>query len=251
MRIASHALSVVLMAAALAACADLNKETTNLIEPDPLKARIRVFNATNTNVNFAANGAAATALNTNRPYGGTACFVVDPATPGLSIVQNVSGADIPLPTSTTFEAGKSYMIVLYNPTTTTTNFGYAIWDVDGGAFTPHADSAGLRAFNAAPASGTAAIDLYVNPPAVAPATEPALTTMTPQNANVAVGALGSFFNVQAGSSYQYRVMRNNVKTGTALINTTNTLVKGEKATVIIGLPATGTTTLRATSTQGC
>lgn len=247
MRIAFHA-AAVLSLAAIAACGDFGEETFNPIAPDPAKARIRIFNATNTPVNMSANGEAAIALNSNLPHGGTRCFVVNPASPGLKVVQT-GGAEIPLPSSASFEAGKNYMVVLFNPTTTTTNFSYAIWDVDGGSFTPHADSAGLRVFNAAAPAGS--IDLYVNPPAVAPATEPALNTMTAQNRNVAVGSLGNFFNVQAGSSYQYRVTRAGVNTGTPLVNTSNTLVRGEKATVIISLPAVGTTTLRANTTQGC
>jgi hypothetical protein len=259
MRIARHAVFAGLLVA-VAACGDTNKETFNPLSPDPTKALVRMFNATNVAVNFAAGGEPATTLNSNLGYGGSRCFQVDPANPALVIETSevTSGtppvttpaAPIAFTTTPALTAGESYMVVLYNPTTATTpTFSTAIWDVnEPSAFTPHADSSGLRAFNAAPTAG--ALDLYVNAPAVAPATEPALAAELRKETNLPVGTLGSFFNVAGGATYQYRATRTGV-TSTTLVNATNTVQKGEKATVILGRPASGTTTVRGTTTQGC
>lgn len=248
MRFALKALSVALMAAAVA-CGDTNDETFNPLVPDPTKARIRMFNATNTALTFAANSEPAVALNSNLGYAGSRCFNVDPANPGLSIVTTTAGTPLTLPTTPTLAAGKQYMLVAYNPTTTASNISTIMWDVDEPAFTAHADSAGLRVFNAAPTAG-AGIDLYLNTPAVSPAPEPALTSSIRRVTNLPVGTLGAFFNATANASYQYRVTRTGVTSAT-LLNTTNTLVKGENSTLIIGLPASGTTTVRGTTTGGC
>ena len=87
--------------------------------------------------------------------------------------------------------------------------------------------------------------------AVAPATAPALTASIRVATNVAIGAAMSYIPVPGTTSFQYRITKTGV-TASTLIDATQTVVKGEAATIILGIPSlTAATTFRSFSAGGC
>jgi hypothetical protein len=237
--------------ATVTACGKEGAETFNPITPNLSKVRVRVINATNTNLDFAIPTGDFIGHNTNVSHGNSRCLEIDPGQT-IRIQQFLTKAPLADPPTTTFKAGEVHAILVYNPTTTATNFAYMTWLADA-QNTPPADSGGLRIVNANPGSPTSAggaVDLYLNLPA---SPTPALTAAIRKATNVPVGSASAYFPVPGRVSYQVRVTRTgSTTTANTIITTTATVLETENTTLVLGIPSiVAPTTHRIFSTGGC
>jgi hypothetical protein len=236
--------------AALTACGEERAGTITEYVPDPTMVRVRVINATNTNIDFAAPTGDFIGHNTNVSHSNSRCIEMAPG--GAVRIRDfpTKTAYAPPPT-TTFEAGKSYSLLVYNPTSAANTVAYLTWQNEG-QNTPPADSAGLAIVNVNSANTTSSgqLDVYINPN-VDPA--PALALANRKVIALPVGGMTPYFTVGGGTSTHLRLTRTGSTTsGNTLLNSTHTPLAGQNTVWVFGIPSlTAATTQRSFTTGGC
>jgi hypothetical protein len=196
-----------------------------------VNANVRFANATSSALSMLQSGNALTGA-TNLAFGASSsCSSVSAATPALSVVQ--VGSTTPLTGFTpTFQAGNSYTVVAW-PTTG----GAVQFATLGTTFAPATGQAGLQIFNA---TGTP-YDVHVTAAGAALA--------SPTFPNVVAGTAATFASVAAGSS-QVRITAPG-STTVVLDAGTQTFTAGQRTTLVIAPPATGSTIPRVFVVAGC
>jgi hypothetical protein len=213
------------MAAVLAACSD-NGTTT----PSG-RATVRVINATGTA--FDARNDGVVQGSTMLFGSSSACLAVDPsgaAGTGLSFNMPNSSTGIPGYTPS-LAAGGNYTVLAYPAAN-----GTVQWlTIDNTPFSPASGQAGVRVINAAP--GSPAFVLLANGTAVAPGT------------GTTYGTTSGWMNVPAGT----QTVAFNTGTGTTTVaqGGPRTFDAGQRYTMIVGVPAPGTTTYRTVLVPNC
>jgi hypothetical protein len=207
---------------------DINDDNT--VTGTTNTATVRFVNATgNSNLSVANNGVVATG-NGNLAFGaGSSCMVVNTTSPNLTFTNATTGATISGFTPV-FTSGGNNTVVAFTDANGNTQFA----TLDN-TFTPTSGSAGLRIFNAANGSGSVVVN----------GNGTALGT----GSGVAFGTNGSFFSVPAGT----QTITFNTGTGTNTIANVGsmTFTAGQNQTLILAPAATGSTTLRTFTTNGC
>jgi hypothetical protein len=196
-----------------------------------VNANVRFANATSSALSMLQGGNALTGA-TNLAFGtSSSCSSVSATTPALSIVQ--VGSTTPLTGFTpTFQAGNTYTVLAW-PTTA----GAVQFATLGTTFVPATGQAGLQIFNA---TGTP-YDVHV--------TTAGATLATPTFPNVAAGTSAAFASVASGSS-QVRITAPG-STTVVLDAGAQTFTAGQRTTLVIAPPATGSTTPRVFLVAGC
>jgi hypothetical protein len=199
-------------------------------------ARIRVVNATATSLDVATNGTVS-AGNGALGFGtSSSCISVVAANPSLTI--RLAGTTTTVPGFTpAFLSGVDFTVIAYPGAGGVTQFVTV-----SNTFTPAADQAAMRVFNAAAA--VTSFDVYVTTPGISLATSVA-------SANSVSSGTGSFyFNVPGGTTQQIRVTP--AGSSTLLLDVGNvTLDAGKTVTLVIAPPVSGSTVLRAFLVAGC
>src|SRR5688572_16327071 len=89
----------------LPACGKEGAETFNPITPNLSKVRVRVINATNTNMDFARPTGDFIGHNTNVSHGNSRCFEIDPGQT-LRVREFLTKAPLADPPTAAFQAGE-------------------------------------------------------------------------------------------------------------------------------------------------
>jgi hypothetical protein len=232
------------LAASVAAC---SKEASTVITeftPSSTLARVRVLNTTNTTLEMSSPAGEWAGINRNIRHGVSRCFELAPSTAPLVRDSATQTELTGLPTN--FEAGKSYALLIYRPTTTATTYSYLSWETD--SYIPPVDSGGFRVLNASPNAG--GVDVYVNIPNAAAV--PAMTAANRVATNVPLATAMNYLNLRGGTSYQVRITRTgSTTTANTLIDGTATVIEGESMTYVLGIPAVGATAHRSFTAGGC
>jgi hypothetical protein len=196
-----------------------------------VNANVRFANATANPLSLLQSGNPLTGA-TNLAFGtSSSCSSVSATTPALSVIQ--VGSTTPLTGfAPTFTAGNTYTVIAYPNAAGVVQFANV-----GTTFAPTTGQSGFQVFNA---SGTA-YDVFVTAPGAALATATA--------ANVAAGTSSTFTSVAAGSS-QVRITAPG-STTVVLDAGAQTFTAGQRSTLVIAPPATGSTTPRFFIVAGC
>ena len=246
MRSGIRVLAAVSFLAAAAACDNDPSTTITEFVPSASLARVRVLNTTNTTLQMSSPAGEWAGVNSRVTHGNSRCF--DLAANTAPLVRDSATLTELTGLPTAFEAGKSYAVLIYRPTTTATSFSYLSWETD--SYTPPAtDSAGLRFVNASPNAGN--VDVYLNIPNAA--SIPPMTAANRVAQNVPLATLTNYLPVKGNVSYQVRVTRTgSTTTANTLIDATTTVMPGESASFVLGIPSvTAATTFRSFTAGGC
>ena len=209
------------LAFALSACEDGNGPDSD--------ARVMVVNVTNAQFDVVHDGRVAPSDSRINFAGGTQCFDLDPAEPDLSLRESNSLINIST-FDPTLEPGGEHTVLII-PTTTANVYSFIELADD---FSPGANQSGLRVVNAA--TGTTSYDVYV--------TEPGAALTGARASGVTSGNATAFFEVPAGELRQVR-LTNAGTTTVALDLGTTSFEPGQKYSLVVGVPASGSTTRRA------
>jgi hypothetical protein len=243
---------VIGMALFATACDDGIDMTLAPPSVDLTKARIRVANATPTAFDVAINDNAYLGGG-NVTYGNSSCAFVDPVNPQLSL-KTVATSTTPstaLPNFTmpalTLEANKDYQLVVYPVGTNRT----AVL-IEQGSYIPTDPAAiGLRAFNAANATGN--VDVHL----LATTTTP-LSSATAKATAIAPGTASAYFDATTNNQI-VRFTRSTTPTTNlsytapttgAFTSSTLTIAPPAISTIVLAPAATGTG-VRAFRIGGC
>jgi hypothetical protein len=246
MRSGSYLLVAVSLLATVAACNKVADPVVTEFEPSSTLARVRVVNATNTTFDMSANGTEWIGHNLNIRHGVSRCFEVAPGS--APVVRDSATKTSVTGLPTTFEAGKSYALLIYQTSTSATApHSYLAWETD--SYIPPTDSGGLRFLNASPNAGTG-VDVYLN--------IPNSTAVPPMNAanrvatNVPLSTATNYLNLPSDVTYQVRITRTGSTTSAnTLIDGTTWVLAGESSTYILGIPSLTSTAFRSAAIGGC
>jgi hypothetical protein len=193
-------------------------------------ATVRFVNAAILNIDVRNAG---TVVSGNVAFGGnSSCMTVNTSgASGTGLVFNEPGSTTTVPGFTqSFTAGGNYTVVAY-PSSTGTRFA----TLDNGGFTPIGGQAGLRVFNAVATLGN--VVALSNGTAIGAGT------------GVSYGNAGAFMNVNAG----LQPITFNTGAGTATVASAGNVnfTAGQKYTLIVAPPPTGSITLRTVLVPVC
>jgi hypothetical protein len=246
MRSRSHLFVAVSLIAALAACSKDPAIVTTPYEPSATLARVRILNTTNTTLEYSSPDAEWAGINKNIRFGVSRCIELAPNTAPLVRDSATQTALTGLPT--TFEAGKTYSLIIYSTTAAPAAPTYAFTSLEQNAYVPpSADSGGIRFAHLG--AGQALVDVYMNIPNAAAV--PPLTAANRIAQNVPFASVTNFFPVKGNVNYQVRITRNGI-TNATLVDQSYQAVMGESSTVVLGMGTVAApTTLRQSTAGGC
>ena len=198
-------------------------------------ARIRLVNATSTNLDLATSGVVAAGNAAIRFGEVSSCTPTNAVRPDLSV--RVAGTLVPIPgLANAYQSGVSYTVIAYAST------GITQFATIADLFAPVLGEAALRVFNAS-SPGTS-YDVYVTVPGAS------LDSTPPAFSNVRAGTFSDFGNASAGTPRQVRITFAGSKN--VLLDVGNTaLIEGQVITLVIVAPLAGSTRPRVFTAEAC